>query len=318
MRASVVTRFGGPEVLRYTEDQPEAVPRVGEVTVDVTVAGVNFRDLLERGASGYGQRVPPFVAGVEGAGRRTDTGERVAWWFVPGSYAERAVADPAVLVPIPDGLDDDTACAALLQGLTAHSLCSSTHPVQEGDVVLVHGGSGGVGQLLVQMIKLRGGRVIATASSEAKATHVRGAGADHVIGYDDVAGHVRELTDGVGVDVVFDGLGKETFRSSCASLRPRGLLAVYGVASGQLPPLDLAELGASRSLFVTRVGLPAYTRNRAELLQRAGQVYSWITEGLLEVPIGGRYPLEQAHAAHVDLESRRTVGKLLLTTAVVG
>jgi NADPH2:quinone reductase len=238
----------------------------------------------------------------------------VAWVAAPGSYADQVVVKASRAVPVPDAVDDDTAAAALLQGMTAQYLSSSTYPVQAGDTVLVHAAAGGVGLLLTQMVKLRGGRVIATASTKEKAALARAAGADEVIGYDGFAEHVRELTGGEGVAAVYDGVGKATFAAGLTCLRVRGLMILYGYASGAPDPIAPGSL-VSASLFLTRPGLPATTRTRDELLARASDVFAWIADGSLRVRIGRRYPLAQAADAHRDLEARRTTGKLLLDVA---
>jgi NADPH:quinone reductase len=309
VRAIVVTRSGGPEVLEL-QDVPVPEPGAGQLLVDVTVAGVNFRDIYER-RGGYGAP-PPVVAGIEGAGRvaalgdgveGVAVGDRVAWSNAQGSYAEQAVVPAERAVPVPDGTSDEIACAALLQGMTAHYLTHSTYPVQPGDEVLVHAAAGGAGRLVVQLAKLRGGRVTATTSGGEKAELARGAGADEVIGYDDVPeGRFA---------VVYDGVGQATFDRSLASLRPRGMLVLYGAASGPVPPFEVNRLNAG-SLFLTRPTLVHYVAAREELLARAGDVYGWIAGGRLDVRIGGSYPLEQARQAQEDLEARRTTGKLLL------
>ena len=230
----------------------------------------------------------------------------------PGSYAERVVVDAAKAVPIPDGISSEAAAAVLLQGMTAHYLCHSTYPVQRGDDVLVHAAAGGVGLLLTQMVKARGGRVIATTSSEEKAALARAAGADETIGYDGFAERVRELTDGAGVAVVYDAIAATTFHDSLASLRRRGTLVLYGMASGPVEPYDPERL-RDGSLYLTRPGLPDYTATREELLARAGDVLGWVADGSLDVRIGERYPLADARRAHEDLEARRSTGKLILT-----
>lgn len=301
MRAVVVTRSGGPEVLEL-RDAPAPEPGSGELLVDVEAIGVNYRDVYEREGS-YGG-TPPFIAGVEGAGRVRETGETVAWSDVKGSYAEYVAVPSERAVPVPDGVASELAAAALLQGMTAHYLATSTYPVQAGDDVLVHAAAGGVGLLLTQIVKLRGGRVVATTSSEEKAELARGAGADEVIGYSDVP--EREF------EVVYDGVGKATFEQSLRALRPRGTLVLYGAASGPVPPLDPMRLEQEGSLFLTRPSLRHHTAERAELLRRAGEVLGWIRAGKLDVRIGGRYPLEDVRKAHEDLEARRTTGKLLL------
>ena len=312
MRAIVVTRSGGPEVLEL-QDLPVPEPGPGGLLVEVSVAGVNFRDVYER-RGGYAHGVePPVVAGIEGVGRVAALGEgvgefavgdRVAWNNAQGSYAEQAVVPAARAVPVPDGLTDELACASLLQGMTAHYLTHSTYPVQPGDEVLVHAAAGGVGRLLVQMAKMLGGRVVATTSGGEKADLARSAGADEVIGYD-------EVPDG-RFAVVYDGVGQATFDRSLASLATRGMLVLYGAASGPVPPLDIGRLNA-RGTYLTRPGMVHYTLTREELLWRAGDVFGWAAEGKLDVRIGGRYPLAEARSAQEDLESRRTTGKLLLT-----
>jgi NADPH:quinone reductase len=319
LRAVVVTRNGGPDVLEL-RDEPEPRPGPGLLVVALEAAGVNFRDVYEREGRGAYKNDPPLIAGAEGAGAVVEVGDgvediavgdRVAWAAAPGSYAERVAVDAAKAVPIPEGVSSEVAAAALLQGMTAHYLCVSTYPVQQGDDVLVHAAAGGVGLLLTQMVKQRGGRVIATTSTDEKAELVRGAGADEVIGYDGFAERVRELTGGDGVAVVYDGIAKETFDGSLASLRRRGTLVLYGQASGPAPPYDLEDLRKG-SLYVTRPGLPDYTATREELLWRAGEVCGWIADGRLDVRIGGRYPLEDARRAQEDLQARRTTGKLVL------
>lgn len=320
MRAVVVTRNGGPEVLEL-RDVPEPEPGAGELLVDIDAAGVNYRDVYEREGGGPYGGDPPFSAGVEGAGTVAtvgadaggfSVGDSVAWSNAPGSYAERVVVPAKVAVPIPDGVSTEQAAAVLLQGMTAHYLAMSTYPVQAGDSVLVHAGAGGVGLLLIQIAKRRGGRVIATTSTDEKAQLALGAGADEAIGYDGFAERVRELTGGEGVAAVYDGIGKDTFDDSLASLRPRGYMVLYGAASGRPDPLDPARLVAGGSLFLTRPSLQHYSAGREELLQRAGDVFGWVASGELSVRIGGRYPLVEARRAQEDLESRGTTGKLIL------
>jgi NADPH:quinone reductase len=312
MRAIMVTRNGGPDVLELRE-VPEPEPADDRLLVDVEAIGVNYRDVYEREGRGAYSNSPPLIAGVEGAGTVAGSGERVAWVAAPGSYAERVSVPAAAAVPVPDGVSDELAAAVLLQGMTAHYLCTSTYAVREGDDVLVHAAAGGVGLLLTQMVKLRGGRVIATTSSAEKAELARDAGADATIGYDGFPDRVRELTGGRGVAVAYDAVGAATFEGSLAAVRRRGTLVLYGQASGPVAPFDLERLRAG-SLYVTRPGLPDYTATREELLARAGEVLGWVADGRLDVRIGGRYPLAQARRAHEDLEARRTTGKLLLFT----
>jgi len=315
----VVTRNGGPEVLEV-RDEPAPTPEAGQLLVDLEAAGVNYRDIYEREGGGYGAP-PPTIAGVEGAGTIAavgdgvsdfTVGERVAWTAAQGSYAEQVVVDAARAVPLPDGMSSELAAAVLLQGMTAHYLATSTYPVQAGDDILVHAAAGGVGLLLTQIVKLRGGRVIATTSSEEKATLARKAGADEVVGYEGFAEQARALTGGVGVAAVYDGVGKATFDAGFTALRPRGYLVLYGAASGPVPPFDPVQLQRGGSLYLTRASLQNYTATREELLTRAGEVFAWVANGTLDVRIGGRYPLAEARRAQEDLAARRTTGKLLL------
>jgi NADPH:quinone reductase len=308
MQAVVVTRYGGPEVLEL-RDVPDPDPRDGAVLVEVEAAGVNFRDIYEREGAYPGE--PPFIAGAEGAGTVAATGERVAWKAGTGSYAERAAVPEREAVPIPEGVSTELAAAALLQGTTAHYLATSVYPVREGDTVVVHAAAGGVGLLLTQVVKLRGGHVIATTSTEEKAALAREAGADEAIGYDGFGERVRELTDGEGASAVFDGVGRATFEGGLASLRPRGAMVLYGSASGWPDPVDPQRLAAA-SLYLTRPVLQHYTASREELLARAGDVFDWIGSGRLHVRIGGRSPLAEARRTQEDLAARRTTGKLLL------
>jgi NADPH2:quinone reductase len=309
VRAIVATGVGGPQVLELQE-VPDPEPGPGELLVAVEAAGVNYRDVYER--EGQQGREPPYVAGVEGSGRVVATGELVCWNDEPGSYAERVLVRAERAVPVPDGVSAELACAALLQGLTAHYLATDTYAVQPGDDVLVHAAAGGVGLLLTQVVKLRGGRVIATTSSEEKAALAREAGADEVIGYDGFAERVRELTDGEGVAVVYDGVGCATFDGSLDALRRRGMLVLYGNASGVVPPVDPARLRRGGSLYLTRPTLHDYVHSPDELRARAGEVLGWVADGRLQVRIGATYPLGDARKAHQDLEARRTTGKLLL------
>ena len=309
MRAVRITTHGGPDVLEVV-DAPPPKPGPGRLLVDVAVAGVNYRDVYER-EGGYGGDLPAII-GVEGAGTVAGVGDRVAWVSAPGSYAEQVVVDADRAVQVPEGVSDEVAAAALLQGITAQYLTTSTHVVQPGENVLVHAAAGGVGLLLTQMVTMRGGRVIATTSTDEKAQLAREAGAAEVIGYDRFADRVKELTGGAGVDVVYDGVGAATFDGSLASLRPRGDMVLFGAASGRVPPFDPMRLEESGSLYLTRPGIRHYTATREELLGRAGDVFAWIAEGKLHVRIGGRYPLTDARRAHEDLEARRTTGKLVL------
>jgi NADPH2:quinone reductase len=311
MRAVVFEQNGGPEVLEC-KDVPAPTPGEGEVLVDVEAVGINYRDVYERVGGGYGSE-PPAIIGVEGAGRIHDTGERVGWVGVPGSYAEQVAASRDRLVPLPDGVEAEVAAAALLQGMTAHYLAADSYPIDDGDWVVVHAAAGGVGLLLTQIAKARGGRVIATTSTEEKAELARGAGADEVIGYDGFAARAREITGGEGVAAVYDGVGQATFSEGLKALRPTGRMILYGAASGQPDPLNLAVLAPAGSLYVQRPTLQTYTRTPELLRERASQLLGLIESGNLEVRIGARYPLEQARQAHEDLEARKTTGKLLLS-----
>lgn len=318
MRAVQVGRYGGPEVLDVV-DVPEPRSDAGKVVVEVAASGVNFMDVYQR--IGRYAVATPFLLGNEGAGRVVEVGpgvrtvqvgERVAWKAAQGSYAERVVVDEAEAVPVPAEVSDETAAAIMLQGITAHYLVSSTYPVREGDTALVHAAAGGVGLLLTQLVKLRGGRVLATVSTPDKEKLAREAGADEVLGYDDFAAAARDLTGGRGVDVVYDGVGQATFEGGLASLRKRGYLVLYGAASGPVPPFDLQRLNPAGSLFVTRPTLGDYTLTREELVGRTDELFDWLAAGELTVHIGGRYPLTDVRRAHEDLEGRRTVGKVLL------
>lgn len=321
MRAVVVEEPGGPEVLRVKDvPDPEAGP--GEVLVQVAACGVNFIDAYQR--SGLYPKPLPFVAGSEGAGLVTAVGpdvtgvavgDRVAWAMVDGGgYAERVSLPAARAVPVPDGVDLETAAAAMLQGMTAHYLCESTFPAREGQVALVHAAAGGVGLVLTQMLAAKGVRVLGTTSTEEKAALARGAGADEVIRYTeaDLVAEVRRLTDGRGVDVVYDGVGRTTFDAGLELLVPRGMMVLFGASSGPVPPLDPQVLNQKGSLFLTRPTLAHYIAAREELLERAGAVLGQVAAGRLDIRVGGRYRLEEAGRAHEDLEGRRTTGKLLV------
>lgn len=310
MHAVWFERYGGPEVLDYRE-VPDPEPGDGQVLVDVEVVGVNYRDVYERTEENYGSKAPA-VLGAEGAGRVRETGERVAWNGVPGSYAEQVAAPRDSLVPIPDGVSSELAAAVLLQGMTAHYLSHDSYPIEDGDWVLVHAGAGGVGLLLIQMAKLRGGRVIATTSTDEKAALAREAGADEVIGYDDFARRAREISGGAGMAAVYDGVGKATFMHGFDALAPTGRMILYGAASGRPEPLELGVLQSKGSLYVQRPILGTYTRTPELLRDRAAALFELIAVGALDVRIGAVYPLEQARQAHQDLVGRKTTGKLLL------
>ena len=318
MRAIVVNEAGGPEVLVHGE-HPDPEPGPGQVVVEAAAAGVNFIDIYRR--SGVYKQPLPYVPGSEGAGTVVAVGEgvtdvavgdRVAWHDARGSYAERVVVDADMTVPVPDGTGLTDAAAVMLQGMTAHYLCRSTYEVKPGTVAVVHAAAGGVGLLLTQMIKTLGGTVIATTSGGPKAALAEQAGADYVTGYGEFGAVVDRVTDGRGADVVYDGVGKDTFDASLAALRPRGLMALFGGSSGQVPPFDPQRLNSGGSLFLTRPTLANYTADRAELLWRAGDVLGAVASGALNVRIGLEYSLAHASQAHEDLAARRTTGKLIL------
>jgi len=320
MRVVVCERQGGPEVLSVTE-RPAPQPGPGEVLVEVAAAGVNFMDIYQREGIGNYRREPPFALGAEGAGTVTAVGEgvtglsagdRVAWASAPGSYAEQVVLPASRAVPVPAGVSLDVAAAVILQGLTAHYLASSTYPVRNGDVTVVHAAAGGVGLLLTQMVKRRGGIVVATTSGGPKEALARAAGADYVTGYGDFRADVDQATGGVGAHVVYDGVGKDTFDYSLAALRPRGMMVLYGASSGQVPPFDLQRLNSGGSLFATRPTLAHYVATPEELRWRSGELFGLVASGELGVRIGGTYPLADAARAQEDLAARRTTGKLLL------
>jgi NADPH2:quinone reductase len=311
MHAVEIERHGGPEVLECKQ-VPDPTPGEGQVLVDVEAVGINYRDVYEREGAGAYKGAVPRIVGVEGAGRIADTGEHVGWIAVPGSYADRVAADRDRLVPVPEGVSSEVAAASMLQGMTAHFLASDCYPIEQGDRILVHAAAGGVGHLLTQIAKLRGGSVIATTSTDEKAALARDAGADEVIGYDDFAPRVRELTDGEGVAATYDGVGRTTFLDGLTALRPTGKMILYGAASGWPEPLDLPLLMSNGSLYVQRPTLNTYTRTPELLRERAAALFELIAAGKLEVRIGHRYPLSQARRAHEDLEARRSTGKLLL------
>ncbi|MFF3157770.1 quinone oxidoreductase family protein [Streptomyces sp. NPDC057910] len=318
MHAIRIEKHGGPEVMRWIE-MPEPSPGSGEALVRVRAAGVNYMDVGARAEGGPGWAAPA-VLGAEGMGYVTAldegvsdlaVGDRVAWFYQPGSYAELLAAPAHSLVKVPDGIDDETAAAVMMQGLTASHLSTETYPIGPGDTALIHAAAGGVGQLLTQMVKARGGSVIGLVSREEKAPVAREAGAEHVLvhtggGFED---RIRELTGGRGVDVVYDGGGADTFRSSQLALRPHGVHAYYGPFMGvpTLRPTDLPN-----SILLTYPVVHHHVATRQALVRRTGEVFALILDGRLTPRIERRYPLADAARAHADLESRRTTGKLLL------
>jgi NADPH2:quinone reductase len=316
--AIVARQAGGPEVLEYADvDRP--VPGPGQLLVKVAAAGVNFIDTYKRSGT---YKVPyPFTPGSEAAGTVEAVGDgvtglaigdRIATAEGINCYADYALVDEDKALPVPAGLDDLTAAALPLQGLTAHYLINSTFRVESGHNVLLHAGAGGVGLLLIQLLKAKGARVITTVSTEEKEGLALDAGADHVLRYDGFAERVRDLTDGRGVDVVYDGVGKDTFDGSLSSLRVRGTLALFGAASGPVPPVDPQRLNAGGSLFLTRPTMAHYLQDAAERRWRSDEIFAAAAEGSLKVRIGAQYPLAEAAQAHRDLEGRRTTGKVVL------
>ena len=319
MKAVRVTKNGGPDVLKL-QDVPDPEPQAGQVVVRVEAAGVNFIDIYQR--TGLYKQQTPFTLGQEGAGRIVALGsgvsglaigDRVAWAGPAGSYAELVAIPADRVVAMPRSITSVQAAAAMLQGMTAHYLTSSTFPLTHQHTCLVHAAAGGVGQLLVQMAELRGARVIATAGSDEKCALARKAGADEAVNYreHDVAQFVRLRTKGHGVDVVYDGVGKATWELSMQCLKPRGMLVLFGNASGAVPAIDPLTLSARGSLFLTRPRLADYTVG-GELQRRASDVFTWMEAKTLDVHIHREYPLAEAAQAHRDLESRSTTGKLVL------
>ncbi|MDH6286136.1 quinone oxidoreductase family protein [Rhodococcus opacus] len=322
MRAIQVARLGHPEVLELTEI-PDPEPGPTDLLVRTDAIGVNFIDTYFR--TGVYPHPLPYVPGDEGSGvveavgadvRDFVPGDRVAWCGATDNYAEKVVVPNEIAIAVPEGVPAPQAASALAQGLTAHYLTYSTYstyPVQSGDTVLVHAGAGGVGLLLTQLATKLGARVFTTVSSDAKEKLSREAGAAEVLRYDDdIAARVRELTDGEGVAAAYDGVGAATFDASLASVRIRGTLALFGAASGLVPPFDPQRLNPAGSLFLTRPTLAHYVRTRQELTWRAGEVFGAIADGSLNVRVGARYPLERAADAHRDLEDRKTTGSVVL------
>jgi len=325
MRAVTATRAGGPEVLQVT-DVPDPAAAPDEVVVRVAAAGVNFIDTYRR--SGVYRMPFPHVVGSEGAGEVVSVGsdvttlapgDRVAWASAAGSYAELVAVKETDALPVPAGVDDATAAALPLQGMTAHYLVTSTFPLAAGQDVLLHAGAGGVGLLVTQLAAARGARVVSTVGSADKEQLARAAGAADVIRYRELSdlatelpALVRGLTGGRGVQVVYDGVGKDTFDASLASLARRGTLVLFGGSSGQVPPVDLQRLNAAGSVYVTRPTLGDYTATRDELLWRATELFDAVAAGALDVRVGATFPLADAADAHRALEGRTTTGKVLL------
>jgi NADPH2:quinone reductase len=320
MKAIQILKTGGPEVLTLS-DLPTPTPGEGQALLRIEASGVNFIDTYFR--EGRYPATLPYVLGQEAAGTvvaigsdvtSVKAGDRVAWCGIPGTYAEFAVAPVDRLVAIPEGVSSDQAAAAILQGMTAHYLAHSAYKIQSGDEVLIHAGAGGTGLLLTQIAKSLGARVFTTVSTEEKAALSKAAGADEVILYTqtDFAAEVKRLTAGRGLPVVYDSVGKSTFEQSLASLRRRGMLVLFGGASGAVPPFDLIRLSTMGSLYVTRPTLKDYVATRADLMARAADVFNGIAAGTLKLRSEHTYPLADAAQAQRDLESRKTTGKLLL------
>src|SRR5580698_1102360 len=320
MKAICVQRTGGPEVMEL-EEVPVRQPKPSEVVVKVSAAGVNAIDGYFR--DGRFRTPLPFIPGQEGAGVVTEVGaqaktvkvgDRVAWSGVLGSYAEFVVSPEEHLVPVPATLTDQQAAAAMMHGLTAHYLANDAHKLKADETALVHAAAGGVGLLLVQMAHAIGARVIGTASSDAKAQMAREAGADEVIVFtkQDFEEEVKRLTGGKGVDVVYDGVGKDTFEKNLNVMRLRGMLVLYGMSSGPVPPVDPAKLSEKGSLYMARTTLAHFTATREELLARTSALFGMIAAGKLKIKIAKKYPLADAALAHRDMEARKLAGKLLL------
>jgi NADPH:quinone reductase len=320
MKAIQVKQPGGPEAMQLVE-LPVPQPKGNEAVIKLAASGVNFIDVYIR--EGRYPTATPFVLGQEGSGvvtavgpevKAPRVGDRVAWSGVLGSYAEYVAAPAAALVPIPPRVSDQDAAAAMLQGMTAHYLCYDTYPLKPSETALVHAAAGGVGLLLVQMAHNIGARVIGTVSTEDKAKLARAAGSDEIILYTkvDFEAETKRLTGGKGVDVVYDGVGKATFEKSMNSLRPRGMLVLYGASSGPVPPVDPMVLSQKGSLYMARTTLAHFTATHEELLARSSAVFDMIASGKLKLRIAHTYPLAEAQQAHRDLEGRKTTGKLLL------
>ncbi len=320
MKAIQVPKTGGVEVLTLV-DIPAPKPKPNEVVVKIAAAGVNYIDVYFR--EGRYPITPPFILGQEASGVVSEVGsevkdfkpgDRVAYTGITGAYAEFEAVPADRLVRVPAGITDHQAAAAMLQGMTAHYLVNSTYPLKKGETALIHAAAGGVGLLLVQMSKNIGARVIATVSTEEKAKLAREAGADDVIFYtkQDFEVETKRLTDGKGVHVIYDGVGKTTFDQDLNVLRPRGYLVLFGASSGPVPLFDLGKLAQKGSLFITRPTLVHHIASREELQQRATDVLNMIGSSKLKLRIEHLYPLSEAQQAHRDLEGRKTTGKLLL------
>jgi NADPH2:quinone reductase len=321
MKALRVHQYGGIDAIKY-EDIPMPEPGAGEARVRIEAAGINYIDVYQR--TGLYQLKLPFTLGMEGAGTvdaigsgvtEVKKGDRVAYSMIPGAYAEYAIVPAARLVPLPENIDSKTGAATMLQGMTAHYLTHSTYALKRGDSALVHAAAGGVGLLLVQIAKRLGATVFGTVSTEEQARLARAAGADEIVLYTekDFAAEVKRLTNGRGLNVVYDSVGQTTFDKSLDCLKPRGMMALFGQSSGPVPPVNLGVLAAKGSLFVTRPTLAHYALDREELLWRAKDLFGWIAAGELKMRIDKVFPFAEAAEAYRLLEGRRTTGKVLLT-----
>ena len=320
MKAIQMTETGGPEVMKYT-DVKDPEPGPGQALVHIKAAGVNYTDVYSRSGVNHPATLPA-IPGIEGSGvvlklgegvTEVAVGDRVAYSSGPGSYAEVGAIPAWRLMKVPESLTFEQAAAAMLQGMTAHYLSHDAYPLKPGDTALIHAGAGGVGQLLIQMAKIRGAEVITTVSTGEKAEIAKAAGADHVVMYtsQDFAEEVKRITDGQGVQVVYDAVGVATFDQSIASLAVRGYMISYGAAAGPVPPVPLATLNP-KSLFLSRPTLVSYTLTREEIAMRSGAIFDWIGSGKLKLSISQTFPLSEAAESHRQLEGRLTTGKLLL------
>lgn len=318
MHAAVVTEAGGPENFDWRE-VPVPAPEAGEVLVETAAAGLNFIETYQR--SGIYDVKYPFVPGTEASGTvvavgasvdNVAVGDRVATASAKATYAEFFVTPASKLLPVPDSIDLIDAAAIPLQGMTAHYLCRSTFVVSEGDNVFLTAGAGGVGQLLTQMCKHLGANVYTVVSTDEKRKIALDAGADGVFDYDNFGEKLQEVTDGVGVDVAYDAVGLNTFDTSLASVRIRGMAVLFGAASGPVPPLDLQRLNSEGALFTTRPSLVYYTRTADEISWRAGEIFGWLAQGTIKLSVDQRFDLSDAANAHRALEARNTTGKTVL------
>ena len=322
MKKIEIAAFGGSETLQLV-DAPTPTATGTQLLVKVAAAGVNFLDIYQRQGSPIYGLTPPYTPGLEGAGiieavgsdvTAFKAGDRVAWTMALGSYAEYLVLDQSKVVAVPEGLDLEEVAAFMLQGITGHYLTHSTYPIKAGDIALVHAAAGGTGSLLAQIILLKGGIVIATTSSDSKEAIVRGLGVEHVIRYDreNFLERVKEITGGRGVDVVYDGVGAKTFDQSLLCLKPRGMMVLFGAASGPVPPFELQRLNAAGSLFITRPTLAHHVQDPEEFKGRCKAIFELLLAGKVKVRIDRRYALKDASQAHDDLASAQTSGKLVL------